>query len=123
MSAVPAISQCNTLREFCVTDDGEHRLFLSGEAIFSSFEPAVGNKIDPQGFHITGGYMVSLNSQVLFRFDTFQTDKSSDSSDLLIFGYNLWPSKVAEFQANYILDLDQSEFKHHQLLLNLQINF
>ena len=99
------------------------RLLLAGEVIVASLELDFGNKIEPQGFHITGGYMMSSNSQVLVRFDTFQTDKSLDSSDLLIFGYNLWPSKVAELQANYIMDLDQSEFKHHQLLFNLQINF
>ena len=103
-----------------LTIDG---FLLAGEAIFASLDPDLGNKINPQGFHVTGGYMMSSNSQVLVRFDTFQTDQSPNASDLLIFGYNLWPSKVAEFQANYIMDLDQFEFKHHQLLLNLQINF
>jgi hypothetical protein len=99
------------------------RLLLAGEAIFLSLKPDFGNKIEPQGFQFTGGYMMSSNSQLLVRFDSFQTDKSLDSSDLLIFGYNLWTSKIAEFQANYIIDMDQSDFKNHQLLFNLQINF
>lgn len=100
-----------------------NKLLLSGEAIFSTFKPTLGNKIEPQGFHITGGYMMSANSQLLIRFDTFQTDQSLDSSDLLILGYNLWPSKVSELQVNYIIDMDQFNFNNHQLLLNLQINF
>ena len=100
-----------------------NKLLFASEAIFSTLDRTNANEIKPQGFHITGGLMTTSNSQLLLRFDKFQIDNSVDSSDLLILGYNLWPSKVSEFQANYIIDLDQSDFKYHQLLLNLQINF
>lgn len=99
------------------------KLLFASEAIFATLDRRVGSEIKPQGFHITGGLMATSNSQLLLRFDKFQIDDSVDSSHLLIFGYNLWPSKVSAFQANYIIDLDESNFINHQLLFNLQINF
>ncbi len=100
-----------------------NKLLFASEAIFGNLDRTIGDEIKPNGFHITGGFMATSNSQLLLRFDKFQIDDSVDSSDLLIFGYNLWPSKVSEFQTNYIIDLDESNFKNHQLLFNLQINF
>ncbi|UCE05877.1 MAG: hypothetical protein JSW07_20175 [bacterium] len=100
-----------------------NKFLVAGEAIFAKFDPKYYSTREPSGFHFTIGYMVTNNAQLLFRFDKFQLDDSNDSTDLIILGYNLWPSNVAEFQANYIINTDESDFKNHQLLLNLQINF
>jgi len=100
-----------------------NNLLFSGEYIFSSLESSYYQNLKPQGFHLTTGYMMSFKSQILLRFDRFKLDKAIEPLEYLIIGYNLWHSSVAQFQANYIINLDQSDFKYHQLLLNFQINF
>ncbi|RMF60690.1 MAG: hypothetical protein D6748_03560 [Calditrichaeota bacterium] len=122
--------------------DGERFLFgvdfrwqnekylLAGEYIRASLDSVVGIpqnpsplNLAPSGFHLTGGYMLTDISQVLFRIDQFDNDLNDGTTTLLIFGYNLWPTGATEFQVNYIINTDDSGLKRHQLLINAQIGF
>lgn len=78
---------------------------------------------NPNGFYITGGYMPDAKNQLLVRWDGFHPDGLARDSDLLIFGFNHWPTSMTEFQVNYIINTDDSEFKHHQVLVNAQVAF
>lgn len=97
---------------------------LAGEIIGSNFDGSFGSTVadvDPYGFHATAGYNLSRRSQVLARFDSFRSGGTQDDSDFLIFGLNLWPTEATKLQLNYLIDTDQSEIKHHQVLLNGQV--
>lgn len=99
---------------------------LSAEAIYArlKYDDTTGRHTkDPYGYHATAGYMIADNSQILVRWDSFIPDGISDNSDLIIFGYNLWPTKVIELQANYIIPAKSGNFKHHQILINTQLAF
>ena len=100
----------------------EGPVLLAGEYIYASLKSS-GAEINPAGFHATAGYMVAQNQQLLFRFDSFRPDGQSADSDQVIFGYNLWPTSLSEVQVNYIVNPDDNELKHHQVLLNFQVAF
>ena len=91
---------------------------ISGEYIYADLE-----NINPSGFHATLGYMLNSKNQILFRYDSFNEDTRAPDSNLLIFGYNLFPTQVTELQVNYIVNPDDSDFNHHQLLINGQVAF
>jgi len=76
----------------------------------------------PSGFHVTGGYMLNPQNQLLLRYETYNNDRGSETN-WVVLGYNLWPTAVTEFQANYVLDLDNTETDHHRVLLNVQVSF
>lgn len=97
-------------------------VLLAGEYIYASLKSS-GAEINPAGFHATVGYMVAKNQQLLFRFDSFRPDAPAADSDLVIFGYNLWPTSLTEVQINYSVNPDDSELKHHQVLINFQVAF
>lgn len=98
------------------------RLLLSGEAIYANLEADAGASANPYGFHVTAGYMVSSKSQLLLRWDGFEKDGLADDSYLLIFGFNLWPTKATELQVNYIFPTEQ-DFENQQVLINAQFAF
>jgi phosphate-selective porin len=101
-------------------------LLLSGEYIRTKLEPVEGEESVPWGFHVTCGYMVSPKVQILMRWDGFDLDNivSDDKrSEWLIWGINFWPTGVAELQLNYIVDMDDSDIDHNQVLINSQVSF
>lgn len=108
-----------------------NKLLLAGEYILADFDGTItflgsnreAESIKPSGFHLTGGYMLQPNLQLLGRLDSFKTDKGLSSSEWIILGLNYWPSQATELQFNYTIDTDDSTFKHHQLLINAQVAF
>jgi len=99
---------------------------VSGEAIAANLDPGSGETLKPLGYHVTAGYMVSSNSQLLARWDSFDAEDLNildGKTDLVVLGFNHWPTKATELQVNYIIDADDNELKYHQWLINLQIVF
>ncbi len=99
------------------------RTSLSGEVILASLNPDVGETRNPWGLHLTAGYMMTGKTQALIRFDGLDADAIAGRSDLIIFGFNAWPTTVTEFQVNYVIDTGDAAFDHHQLLVNFQFGF
>ena len=99
------------------------RWLLSGELVYAELRPTLGIDRSPWGFHTTVGYMLSPKTQVLARFDGFDADAGPDRSDLLVLGFNAWPTAVTEFQVNYLIDTRDTAVDHHQLLVNFQFGF
>lgn len=97
------------------------KLFISSEFISSKKEFANASATD-NGFHITGGYMVKDNMQLLARYDSYSPDGGT-KTNYFILGYNVWPTSATEFQMNYFVNTDKSEFKYHQILINCQVAF
>ncbi len=95
---------------------------LSGEAIWSKLDRDAGPTVRPSGFHATIGRMVGEKSQLLLRWDSLSNDGLTEDTELVILGYNLWPTKVSEFQLNYVIP-DEGGLDSHQLLVNTQIAF
>lgn len=112
--------QMNLGGDFRITMD---RLFISSEYISSKKEIA-GASITDNGFHATLGYKVKKNMQALFRYDAFNPGAVGiNDSNYFILGYNVWPTSATEFQINYRINTDNSEFMFHQLLVNCQVAF
>ncbi len=101
-----------------------NKWLVSGELVYAELRPTLGIDRSPWGFHTTVGYMLSPKMQVLARFDGFDADIIGlDRSDLLILGFNAWPTAVTEFQINYLVDARDTAVDHHQLLMNFQFGF
>ncbi|MGB2958325.1 MAG: porin [Bacteroidota bacterium] len=96
---------------------------LSAEAIVSRLKQRDGRIDEPSGYYVSAGYMLTATSQILLRWDSFSPDGFGSDSRLLIFGYNLWPTRPTEVQVNYVIPTREAGPKHHQLLLNAQIMF
>ncbi len=96
---------------------------ITGEVIYASLATNSNTTFNPYGYYVTAGYLVAKNSQILVRWDSFFPDNLAPNSHLLIFGYNLWPTKVTELQVNYIIQTHNSALEHHQLLVNAQFAF
>ena len=99
-----------------------NRLLISGEIISARFSPDTGGKSKPSGYHISGGYMITGDTQILMRYDSFRADNEEQDSNLFIIGYNYWPSRISGVQVNYIIPEGHSSFGNHQVLVNLQIS-
>lgn len=94
---------------------------LSSEFIYQKIENGLVYK--SSGYHITAGYKLSDKIQVLGRWDSFTPDLDLQSeSELIIAGLNIWPTSVTEFQINYIINTDDSDFEHHRILINSQVS-
>ncbi len=98
------------------------RWLAAGEIIASQLDPDAGNSIEPYGWHLTGGYMITRKSQVLLRWDKFRPDTGSSSPDEIVLGYNVWPSSPTEFQVNYVIPTSGG-VGSHLLLFNAQVAF
>jgi hypothetical protein len=100
-----------------------NKFLFNTEAIYSNLKNIYGVKTEPFGYQITAGFMMSANTQLLGRWDSFRSDTSIPFRNLGIFGFNIWPTKVTEVQINYIVPTNDGKLKHHQLLFNLQFYF
>ncbi len=99
------------------------RLLLAGEAIVADLDSTGGGSHTPAGWHATVGWHVNPRSQLLARWDAFRPDGLGLDSDLLVLGWNRWPTRATEIQVNWIIDLNDAALKRHQLLVNLQVGF
>lgn len=102
------------------------RFLLAAEYIRAALEPDTGKEIAPDGFYVTGGYMVRNNLQLLARWERFDLDglaNQNKPSDWIVAGANFWPTGVTELQLNYIVDVDESDLSGNQLLVNAQVVF
>jgi hypothetical protein len=97
------------------------KIMLSGEYINAKLNSSGGEEFSPSGFYATAGYMICTNNQILLRIDSIKMDKDMDSNNLIILGYNIWPTKIAKFQINYIIP-EYSRPKQHRLMVNAQVN-
>ncbi|HSG81691.1 MAG TPA: porin [Gemmatimonadota bacterium] len=98
------------------------RWLLAGELIGASLDPTGGDSFEPFGWYLTGGYMLTPRSQALVRWDKFKPEVGEDPADLIILGYNLWPTSATEIQLNLGLPTRDS-FDNSQLFINFQIGF
>jgi hypothetical protein len=96
---------------------------VAAELIYGDIDPAMGDALDVWGYHVTVGRAIGSRSQVLARFDQFGTDTLNLDSDLILLGYNLWPSSATEVQANVVFPTIDFEIDHVQLLMNFQVSF
>ncbi len=100
------------------------RWMVSGELIYADLNPELGEDRQPFGYQATVGYMFEPGRhQVLARWDSFDFDNGFDTQ-FIVLGYNFWPSRAFEFQANYLIPVhDGSETSDQQLLVNFQVAF
>ncbi len=105
--------------DFRLTRD---RFLLAGEFIAARLEFAVGPTADPTGFHLTGGYQLTQWSQFLVRWDSFSPDGVRADSDLVLLGYNVWPTGATQLRANYVIPT-VGGVDNHQLLMSAQLAF
>lgn len=96
---------------------------VAGEVITARLDFDGGPVAKPSGWHATGGYMLTRKSQVLARWDAFRPDGIAPDLDLLVLGYNLWPTRPTELQINYVIPIKGPGPDRHQVLVNLQVGF
>lgn len=99
------------------------KYLISSEIIYGKLDPSVGRSSEMVGFQTTLGFMLNDKNQLLFRTDNFDPDRLGTDSHLIIFGYNYWPTQVTEVQVNYIINTDDTDIDHHQVLINAQVSF
>ncbi len=105
--------------DFRLTRD---RFLLAGEFIAARLEFAAGPTADPTGFHLTGGYQLTEWSQFLVRWDSLSPDGVTGESDLVLLGYNIWPTGATQLRANYVIPT-VGGVDNHQLLMSAQVAF
>jgi len=98
------------------------RLLLSGEYVMTEYRSSAAAIIRPEGFHVTGGYAVTNNSQILIRYDSYRPHGLGVDSDMIVAGYNLWPTSVTGIQANILFPTNNTVTNKLQLLLNAQVS-
>lgn len=99
------------------------RWMASGELIAADLDRSGGSDVEPWGMQTTLAHRPgSVKHQVLLRWDAF--DGGDGRSDLLILGYNHWPTSPFEIQLNYLIPVgDGAEFDDQELLANFQVAF
>lgn len=98
---------------------------LNGEFLYSNMTDDFGNDINPYGYYLTAGYFVHPQTQLLLRWDKFDTDYSNyseNNTESIVAGLNYFPTTYSEIQLNYELPVDR-DIEFSRVLLNLQINF
>ncbi|RMH19090.1 MAG: hypothetical protein D6701_05405 [Gemmatimonadetes bacterium] len=91
---------------------------LSGR--FDPAEPGAPTRTG-RGGHITVGLPVSERSQALVRVDRIEP-LGGPTSDLIVLGWNVWPTAATEVQINWLAPLDEHAGRH-RLVVNVQIGF
>lgn len=98
-----------------------YNFLLSGEFIYSS-KKRFNNTIDAKGYYLTAGYNIINEVQILLRWDDYLPYKIlGNESRYIIIGCNIWPTEATEFQLNYLINSNDSEFNHNQILFNAQV--
>jgi hypothetical protein len=100
------------------------KILLSSEYLFQRIESANSVIANNQGYHITAGYNISKVILFLARWDSYLPDKSAGvKSNFVILGCNIKPQEYVIIRTNYIINTDNSELKHNQILINAQLAF
>jgi len=95
---------------------------FDGALYFLVADTSIGS-IKSSGFHVTIGYMLISDFQILGRWDRFKADNGSNNPDWMVLGLNYWPSKVSKLQINYMVNTVSSALKYNQILANFQFVF
>lgn len=95
-------------------------LLLAGEYIRGEWNPDFGVlDVEADGVYLTAGYMLAEARQVLMRWDRYEAP-GQEPDDVLVFGFNAWPTGATEIQVNWLVPLKEST-ELHKLLVNFQI--
>ena len=93
---------------------------LSAEIVGARFDPRGSTRVEPNGYNVTAGYKPTEKTQALLRWDSFSGDGAVSVSDLIILGFNYWPTTPTEVQVNAVVPAQEgSDF---QLLVNIQVS-
>lgn len=98
------------------------KILFSCEYVTTEFNFTGGGTRTPEGYQVTGGYMITEKSQLLLRYDSYRSHGLGTDSDLFIAGFNLWPTNVTGLQINLIVPRLNTGANKPQLLVNLQIS-
>ena len=100
------------------------KMLLSSEYIFQKLKDSMKTEFTNQGYHVTAGYSVSEIVQILARWDSYIPDKLIGvENNLAILGCNISPNEFILIRINYLINPDDNDIKHHQLLINSQLVF
>lgn len=95
-------------------------LLLAGEYLRGEWEPDFGVlDVESEGLYLTAGYMIQEARQILLRWDRFEAP-GQDVDDILVFGFNAWPTAATELQVNWLVPLRDSN-EIHKVLINFQV--
>lgn len=98
------------------------QLLLAAEVIRADWDPVGPVDVDADGLYLTAGWMVRENHQGLVRWDRYRAPGTVLDDDVVVLGYNTWPTTATEIQVNWILPLRDSG-EPYRLLVNLQMGF
>lgn len=104
--------------DFRFTNDD---VLLSGEYLYSDLDYMGGLSDRVQGFHLTVGYTIRPDVQLLLRYDLTRSDINVIEDDIVTAGINYQFTEVASFTANYRVDIENASA--NGLLLQTQIAF
>lgn len=95
-------------------------LLLAGEYLRGEWERDFGvADVESDGFYLTAGYLIEEARQILIRWDRFEAP-GQETDDILVFGFNAWPTGATELQVNWLVPLQDSN-EIHKLLINFQV--
>jgi len=98
-------------------------IILSSEFSQQELEYPFDIKDKDNGYHFTAGYKFNKQFQVLGRYDVLNYVENDLKNELIIAGLNYFPTQISKFQFNYVINSDNSEIKHNQVLLSAQVAF
>lgn len=96
-------------------------LLLAGEFIRADWDPFAAPDLDSDGLYLTAGWMLTEKEQILARWDRYRSPVGMDD-DVLVLGFNTWPTSATEVQVNWIVPFGGSS-EIHKLLINFQVGF
>lgn len=95
-------------------------LMLAGEYIRGEWEPDVGlTEVESDGLYLTAGFNVTETRQLLVRWDRYEAP-GQEADDILVFGFNAWPTSAAQLRVNWLVPLKDSD-QIHRLLFGFQL--
>jgi hypothetical protein len=94
-------------------------LMLDGEIHRGAWQPDVGADFNALGHYLTAGWMTTVRTQLLARWDRYRDPSQGEANDYVVLGFNAWPTSVATLQANWMVPL-QDELAH-RLLFTFQL--
>lgn len=95
-------------------------LLLAGEYIRGEWEPDFGvTDVESDGLYLTAGFNLTETRQLLLRWDRYEAP-GQDADDILVFGFNAWPTSATQFRVNWLVPLKDSN-QIHRLLVGFQL--
>lgn len=95
---------------------------LAGELTGATLDPVTGSTRTPHGWFAQVGRKLGRagRHQLLLRWDGLRPDGLAPDHDLLLAGWNHWPTGAIKVQVNWVVDLDRAQPRYHRVLANLQ---